>query len=115
LDSPNNQVDLSIYIKKALLHKPEGMKNIVNIEALQDKLLKSNLDKACNYDSLGNQVNKAKNNWAIVHRDSNYAKVVKLVQFINCLYIAFTIPFIIAFNDGMETGEITIEAISICL
>ena len=77
--------------------------------------MKSDLDLACNFDSLGNQVNKAKKTWFEVHRDSNFAKVLKFFQFINILYVAFMVPFLIAFDFGMETAEITLEAVSLCL
>lgn len=54
LESPNNNFDLSIFIKKAFMKKPEVTQKITNFEAFQAKILKSDLDPTCNFDSLGN-------------------------------------------------------------
>ena len=77
-------------------------------------MLKTDLDLSCNFDSLGNQVKKGKS-WFEVQRDSTFTKVMKIIQFINVLYIAFMIPFAIAFDYPMNTSAITIEVVSLCI
>ena len=78
-------------------------------------MLTNDLDLACNFDSLGNQVLKEKVNFGEVQRDSTLSKVNKLMQFLNCLYIAVMIPFEIAFDYPMNMGAIIGEAISLGL
>lgn len=96
------------------MHKPEESKNIVNFEAFKSRVLKTDLDLSCNFNSLGNQVKKGKS-WFEVQRDSTFTKVMKIIQFINVLYIAFMIPFAIAFDYPMNTSAITIEVVSLCI
>ena len=114
LASPNNQFDLSLFIKRAFLQKPNEKEKITNFDGFKRRVLSSDLDVACNYDSLGNQVKKGKIFFE-VHRDSNFAKLMKLLQFINILYIAFMIPFSVAFDYPMNVGAIVFESVSLGL
>lgn len=65
-----------------------------------------------NFDSKGNlsEVTQLK---LVVQRDSMFVKVMKCVQLINLLYIAFTVPFEISFDVPMGSGLIIAEIISL--
>lgn len=40
---------------------------------------------------------------------------MKIVQFINLLYISFMIPFAVSFDYPMNASAITIEVVSLCI
>jgi hypothetical protein len=49
--SPNNKFNLSLFMKMALMRRPKEAQYIDDYEAFKTKMLKSDLDIACNFDS----------------------------------------------------------------
>ena len=73
----------------------------------------SDLDLNCNFDSQGRSMEEK--TWFEVQRDSDFAKAIKAIEFFNLLYIAFMIPFSLAFDYPMNAGAIAFESVSLCL